>query len=155
MRTYRIHGEPITALRVSKNILYSGDFGGLVKTYDLEKGLVSRVFYKFSPQLIDFSVSEMTEGRNIEGISSQGQLQTINLFKSLRTTFHAELPVKNLVGVSSSSKHYYLLSADGRLFFKNTPFLKLEGVEWACLMELGENEVVVGSHKGEVRIVTL
>lgn len=70
-------------------MLYSADFDGSVKAYNLTKRLVDRAVYKFSPELLDISVSVVENGRNIEGISSRGQLQTINLFKSCRTTFHS------------------------------------------------------------------
>ena len=75
-------------------------------------------------------------GRNIDGISGKGHLQTINLFKSCRTTFNAELPAKNLVAVAFTEKQYYFVTADGRMFFKNTPFLKLEGNGWNCIVEV-------------------
>jgi hypothetical protein len=135
--------------------LYSADFDGNVKAYSLIKKLVDRAVFKFSAELLDISVSPAEGGRNIEGISSRGQLQTINLFKSCKTSFHAELPAKNLVAVAFNSKQYYLLTADGGLFFKNTPFLKLDGTQWVSLAEIDENEIVVGSQDGSICVVTL
>jgi hypothetical protein len=94
-------------------------------------------------------------GRNIEGVSSGGQLQTINLFRSSKTTFHAELSAKQLVAAALTRRQYYLLTADGWLFLKNTPGVKLEGGQWACLAEVGEDEILVGSQQGRIAILTL
>jgi hypothetical protein len=113
VRSYRIHCHPITALRVAEGSLYSADFDGSVKAYSLTKRIIERSVYKFSQELLEISVVPAEFGRNIEGVSSGGQLQTINLFKSSRTTFHAELPAKQLVAAALTRRQYYLLTADG------------------------------------------
>ena len=76
---------------------------------------------------------------NIDGISCRGNLQTINLYKSCRTTFNAELPAKNLVAATFTQKQYYFVTNDGRIFFKNTPFVKLDGHGWNSIVEILEN----------------
>lgn len=91
----------------------------MVKMYSLSKKIIEKTVYKFDEELMGFSVSKVENGQNIEGISCKGQIKTINLFKSSKTTFQAEIPARNIIGVSFGERHYYLLTTDGQIYFRN------------------------------------
>ncbi len=98
----------------------------MVKVYSLSKKIIEKTIYKFNSELIGLSVNKERDGQNIEGITCKGQIKTINCLKSSNTTFDAEVPVKNIIGVSFGEKYFYLLTSDGQVYFRNHFLAKLE-----------------------------
>jgi hypothetical protein len=58
-KIYQIHIHPITSIKVNDNVIYSSDFGGMVKLYSLSKRIIEKMYYKFNEELIDFSVNNV------------------------------------------------------------------------------------------------
>jgi len=76
-------------MAIDNGILFSGDYSGFVKCYSLEKRIVERMIYRLEKELISIKVTSVENGLNIEGVSCNGRIKIINLYKYSQTTFNA------------------------------------------------------------------